>query len=1150
MAQAELKSSPRLTLLDRPLTSFFTLDWERVAWILLVVIAIVTRFVDLDARVISHDESLHTYYSWQLYKGQGFQHTPLMHGPFQFHALGLSYFLFGDSDFTARVPAALFGVAAVLLVWYFRRWLGRTGALLAGLFMTISPYILYYSRYVRNEAFVVVWALLMAIAMFRYFETRGTPWLYLMAGATSFMYTTKEVAFIFVALWMLFLGFIFIRDMLASGWRVPRYKNLFRYLIYIAFLALLLAGLFQTVGEDMLSALNPEATVIPADPNAVEAEGQVEVDRLSLPILIAIGIAGASLVSAAGLALASFRENMRRFASIDLLIILGTFVLPQLTAFPVDFILQADALDYSPEGLLRTVPTFLVLFVLSAAIGLLWDWRKWLIAAGIFYGIYIPLFTTLFTNGNGFATGLVGSLGYWLDQQGVQRGNQPWYYYIFLQTLVYEYLPAIGTLIATGFGFKYIFSSYTTSVAVSNESDDDEAAEEGGLIEKVELPTNSFPVLLFIGWWVVSSYAVYTYAGEKMPWLTVHLTLPMILLTGWSVGKLIDETNWKEVLNSRGWLAALLLPLFIFALGSVLGQVFGTEPPFRGMELVQLEATMAFLSAFAFLVGVTVAIYFVGQKAGWRLVGRLAGLEAIGLLTLFTARAAFVASYINYDNQTEFINYASGAPGVGVVMDQVEEISRRTTDGLGVRVAYDDDTSWPLTWYLRNYTGQVFYGGQPSRDSFNDVPLVIAGDSNWSRVEPFLGEEYFQFEYIRMWWPMQDYFSLNWDRIRNAVTDPNYREALWDIWYARDYTRYGELTDVNYDLSRWPVVDRMRFYVRRDLAAQLWDMGVGPTVLSEPSTPDPFEALWQDVVASNFWGSEGSAPGEFQRPRNVAVGPDNSVYVADTFNHRIQKYNLAGTLLVTWGQFGSLDQNSGAPGNLNEPWGIAVGADGSVYVADTWNHRIQKFDGDGTFITEWGHFGTDGALDAMWGPRDVAVGPDNLVYVADTGNKRIVVFDADGVPLRQVGSTGILDGELDEPVGIAVDQAGQLYVADTWNRRVQVFDENGIFLRKWDIPGWYGQSLENKPYIDVDNLGRVYVSDPESYRILIFDTLGTPLSSFGDFGFGSNGFALPAGIAWNGSNGILVADTDNNRIMQFQLDLSLIDPASSDDSNE
>ena len=71
----------------------------------IILMTFVTRFYDLGTRVMSHDESLHTYFSWLFYRGQGYQHSPMMHGPLQFHLLALTYFLFGVSDFTARIPA-------------------------------------------------------------------------------------------------------------------------------------------------------------------------------------------------------------------------------------------------------------------------------------------------------------------------------------------------------------------------------------------------------------------------------------------------------------------------------------------------------------------------------------------------------------------------------------------------------------------------------------------------------------------------------------------------------------------------------------------------------------------------------------------------------------------------------------------------------------------------------------------------------------------------------------------------------------------------------------------------------------------------------------------------------------------------------------
>ena len=97
------------------------------------------------------------------------------------------------------------------------------------------------------------------------------------------------------------------------------------------------------------------------------------------------------------------------------------------------------------------ISAFLIpLALLSVVIGLIWNKREWLINASIWYGVFTVFYTSMFTNGAGFFTGMVGSLGYWLEQQGVQRGNQPWYYYAAVQMPVYEYLPAIGTLLALG----------------------------------------------------------------------------------------------------------------------------------------------------------------------------------------------------------------------------------------------------------------------------------------------------------------------------------------------------------------------------------------------------------------------------------------------------------------------------------------------------------------------------------------------------------------------------------------------------------------------------------------------------------------------------------------------------------------------------
>ena len=219
--------------------------------------------------------------------------------------------------------------------------------------------------------------------------------------------------------------------------------------------------------------------------------------------------------------------------------------------------------------------------------------------------------------------------------------------------------------------------------------------------------------------------------------------------------------------------------------------------------------------------------------------------------------------------------------------------------------------------------------------------------------------------------------------------------------------------------------------------------------------------------------------------------------------------------------------------------GLAVDEDGYVYVADTWNHRIQKFTADGDFVTSWGVYGQAETGDAFWGPRDIVINEDGQLMITDTGNKRIAIFTRDGSFVGQFGEAGYQAGQMDEPVGLAISPVdGSLFVADTWNQRVQVFKNiEGIGYTSqlsWDIDGWYGQSLENKPFLTVDNSDRVYVADPEAARILVFTADGTFINGFGEYDpFGATGFGLVAGLEADSNNGLWVTDSVKNEVKFF-----------------
>ncbi len=256
--------------LERPIhPALPSITNEIMIFAAVILLAIITRFYDLEARVMSHDESLHTYFSWLLYRGQGYEHSPMMHGPFQFHIVALTYFLFGASDLTSRIPAVLFSIGTVWMVWYWRRYLGKWGALIAGLLLVISPYMLYYGRYVRNESFVGFSGILMLYALLRHLEMGGKKYLYLLAAALMLHFTTKETSFIYTAQALLFLAIYFIAQVTRRPWKDA--QNDYRSFIISLGITFVLAAAAVGYGMYMSDAATfaGNETAIPSDPAAI-----------------------------------------------------------------------------------------------------------------------------------------------------------------------------------------------------------------------------------------------------------------------------------------------------------------------------------------------------------------------------------------------------------------------------------------------------------------------------------------------------------------------------------------------------------------------------------------------------------------------------------------------------------------------------------------------------------------------------------------------------------------------------------------------------------------------------------------------------------------------------------------------------------------
>jgi DNA-binding beta-propeller fold protein YncE len=610
----------------------------------------------------------------------------------------------------------------------------------------------------------------------------------------------------------------------------------------------------------------------------------------------------------------------------------------------------------------------------------------------VFFAIFVLLFSSIFTNWAGIREGLIGSITYWAEQHGVQRGNQPWFYYLILLG-VYETLPLIGGI--------------------------------AGIVYYLRKPTWLTTLLI---WWALVALTIYSWAGEKMPWLIIHMTTPLVLLTARYMGELVTSAvrnRWEK-------------------------------------------------------------------RIAW---------GAFALLGLWTVHTGWPVNFERPDTPKDILVYTQTAPDVKKVMGDIERLSlEQTGNARDLGVVVQSGTWWPFSWYLRDYKNAEYPANLTAQAT---KPIVLIAGEDVEKNKPYLNG-YTGTKYKMRWWYPEDYRSLKGSSFGDLLTKKDVRDGLWKWLVYRETTQpLG-----SYDFY---------VYIKDGVFS-----GVGSGSAAAPggtAAPRVDPALYTSktvpLVMANQFGTNGRGNGQLNTPRGVALDSQGNVYVADTLNHRIEKFNRAGQALTTWGTEGSGD------GQFKEPMGVAVDAQGNVFVADTWNHRVQKFDSTGKFVSKWN--GQPG----FWGPRAIAVDGQGNVYVTDTGNKRIQKFDGTGKFLGQFGTEGTGPGQFREPIGLAVSSDGQMFVADTNNRRIQQLDSSGKFVAEWPVAGWAG-GARNEPYITLDLEGNLLATDPPNNRIVKYSPTGEVLAVGGTGGKANGQFDLPLGIA--AGDAIYVVDSGNHRV--------------------
>ncbi|HWM64342.1 MAG TPA: hypothetical protein VNP96_10190 [Solirubrobacterales bacterium] len=282
------------------------------------------------------------------------------------------------------------------------------------------------------------------------------------------------------------------------------------------------------------------------------------------------------------------------------------------------------------------------------------------------------------------------------------------------------------------------------------------------------------------------------------------------------------------------------------------------------------------------------------------------------------------------------------------------------------------------------------------------------------------------------------------------------------------------------------------------------------------------------TLPAEIFGTKGTGSGQFTVPSGMVRDSVGNVWIADSENNRIQRFNSKGEYL---GQFGAKGSGNG---QLNAPMGLAIDGVGNVWVADTGNNRVQKFNSKGEYLSKFGSEGTGNGQFKQ--PHGVAIDPEGRLWVTDSGNHRVQRFDSSGNYLEQFGSKGTASNEFDFPTGIAITSFKSVWVADSNNNRIRLITLSaGKYKMSWSF-GSKGSGvgqLENPRGVGIDLEGNIWISDRNNNRIQKFNSLGTYQEQAGSKGSGNGEFEAPAALAPDSEGNVWIADGNNNRIQRW-----------------
>ena len=271
------------------------------------------------------------------------------------------------------------------------------------------------------------------------------------------------------------------------------------------------------------------------------------------------------------------------------------------------------------------------------------------------------------------------------------------------------------------------------------------------------------------------------------------------------------------------------------------------------------------------------------------------------------------------------------------------------------------------------------------------------------------------------------------------------------------------------------------------------------------------------------FGSAGEEPGEFHKPAGLTVDPNGNIYVADTGNNRICKFDRSGQLITFIGGFGWESEQFQHPVDIYTDEGL------NVFVADYENRRIERYDKDLNWISSI-HSSPSLDENLQFGfPRSVCLSLHNDLFVVDGENNRILKLNALREPVLSFGDYDWGEGDLAEPAQIFISRSDEVYVTDISAGLVRIYDYYGNYVTR------IGDGVLDRPTgLCFIAGGLLCVADEGGDCLFFFDRSGRLLLTLGSPGEKLGAFQNPGDVAAQ-RNRVYVADTDNHRVQVFEI---------------